>query len=120
MIQLIPIPVDNVIGVRIAGKMEKADIDQTTKAIEDKLTIHKKLNIYVEIESFKGISFEALVADLKFVLPHRHAFNKKAVVSEKRWVEQLVAIGDKWFPSAAVRHFSFDQKDEALKWVLTP
>ena len=117
MIKLVPIPVNNVIGVRIAGKMEKADIDKTTQAIEEKLTVHDKVNIYAEIESFEGISLEALVADIKFAFPHLRDFNKKAVVSEKQWIENLVAIGDKLFPSVEVRHFSFDQKDEALKWV---
>lgn len=117
MIQLIPIPTDNVIGIRMSGKMEKADIEEITKAIEEKLTVHDKVNIYAEIESFEGISLEALVADMTFAFPHLHDFNKKAVVSEKHWIEQLVSIGDKLFPSVEVRHFSFDQKDDALRWV---
>ena len=117
MIELVPIPATNVIGVRIVGKMEKADIDKTTQEIEKKLTVHDKVNIYAEIESFEGITIEALVADVKFAFPHLRDFNKKAVVSEKPWIENLVAIGDKLFPSVEVRHFSFDQKDEALQWV---
>ena len=117
MIQLMPMPVDNVIGVKISGKLEKADIDKTTKAIEEKLTVHGKVNIYAEIESFKGISLDALVADVKFAFPHLRDFHKKAIVSEKHWIEKLVAISDKLFPSAEVRHFTFDQKDDALRWV---
>lgn len=117
MIQIVPMPVDKVIGVRISGKMEKADIEKTAKAIEEKLTVHDKVNIYAEIESFEGISLEALVADIKFAFPHLRDFEKKAVVSEKHWIERLVAIRDKLFPSVEVRHFSFEQKDEALKWV---
>ncbi len=117
MIQLVPMPVDNVIGVRISGKMEKADIDKTAKAIEEKLAVHDKVNIYAEIESFEGISLEALIADIRFAFPHLRDFEKKAIVSEKHWIESLVAIGDKLFPSADVRHFSFDRKDEAIKWV---
>ncbi len=117
MIQLIPMPLDNVVGVRISGKMEKADVEKTVNAIEEKLTVHDKVNIYAEIESFEGISLEALVADIKFALPHLRDFEKKAIVSEKHWIENMVAIGDRLFPSVDVRHFSFDQKDDALKWV---
>jgi hypothetical protein len=117
MMQMLPMPVDHVIGVRISGKIEKSDIETTAKAIEAKLTVHDKVNIYAEIASFDGISLEALVADMKFAFPHLRDFEKKAVVSEKHWVEQLVAIGNKWFPSIEVRHFSCDEKDEALKWV---
>ena len=117
MIQLIPMPMDKVVGVRISGKMEKADIDKVTTAIEAKLKVHGKVNIYAEIESFAGISLDALVADIKFAFPHLRDFDKKAIVSEKHWVERLVTISDRLFPSAEVRHFSFDQKDEALRWV---
>ena len=117
MIQLLPMPIAKVVGVRISGKMEKADIEQVAKTIEAKLAAHDKVSIYAEIESFEGISFEGLVADIKFALPHLHDFDKKAIVSEKRWIEHLVAIGDKLFPSAEVRHFSFDERDEALRWV---
>ncbi len=117
MIELIPLPMDNVIGVRLSGKMEEADIEKTVKAIEEKLTVHDKVNIYAEVESFNGISFDALVADIKFAFPHLRDFEKKAVVSEKHWIKNLVAIGDKLFPSVEVRHFSFDERDEALKWI---
>ena len=55
--------------------------------------------------------------DIRFAFPHLRNFEKKAVVSEKGWVEKLIDIGDKLFPSIEVRHFSFDQKDEAIKWV---
>jgi hypothetical protein len=117
MIKLMPMPVENVIGVKIAGKLDKSDIETTIKAIEAKLTVHVKVNIYAEIDSFDGISLDALVADVKFAFPHLRDFHKKAIVSEKHWIEKLVAIGDKLFPSAEVRHFSFDHKDEALRWV---
>lgn len=117
MIQLIPMPMEHVIGIRVSGKMEKADIVKMTRAMEEKLAIYKKINIYVEVESLHGISLDALMADIKFILPHFRDFDKKAVVSQKHWIEQMVAIGDKWFPRAEIRHFSFDQKDDALRWI---
>ena len=119
MIDLIPIPSDKVVGLRISGRIEKADMEKTIKAIEEKLLAHKKISIYAEIESFEGVSFAALVEDIKFGFPHLKDFEKKAVVSEKQWIEKLATVGDKVFPSIEVRHFSFDQKDEALKWVQT-
>ena len=117
MIELIELQSQNVVGVRVSGKIDKTDIEKTTKAIEDKLAAVDRLRIYVELESFGGISIEALVEDIRFAFPHLRNFEKKAVVSEKGWVEKLIDIGDKLFPSIEVRHFSFDQKDEAIKWV---
>ena len=119
MINMVPMPVDNVIGLRISGKMQKADIDKAAKAIEEKMTVHGKVNIYIEIASFEGISLEALVTDIKFSFPHLLDFEKQAVVSDKHWIEHIVAIGHQLFPSIAIRHFTFDQQNEALKWVLS-
>ena len=119
MIHIVPMPMVNVIGLRFSGTMQKADIDKAAKAIEENLALHAKVNIYAEIASFEGISLEALVADIKFAFPHLRDFEKQAVVSDKHWIENLVAIGHKLFPSTEVRHFTFDQKDEALRWVLS-
>ena len=60
---------------------------------------------------------EALIRDMKFGLPNRHRFDKKALVSRKDWFARLVEIGDKLFPSIEVKHFATDQKDEARQWV---
>ena len=54
------------VGVKIAGKIEHADMNRTIQAIRQKLEQTEKLGIYVVLESFTGISSEALVEDLKY------------------------------------------------------
>lgn len=44
-------------------------------------------------------------------------FEKEAIVSDKRWIETLVKISDKLFPSVEVRYFTFDEQADALAWV---
>ena len=117
MIELIAVPADNVVGIRVAGKIEKADIERVMLAVEKKLASHAKLRIYVEIDRVQGISLEAFLKDLRFGLPHVRDFEKKAVVSDSKWLEIFVALGDKLFPSIEVRHFASTERAQALDWV---
>ena len=117
MLELIPTVHDRVIGLHIRGKIETADFDRAIEEIEKRLKIHPKLRIYAEIESLEGMSPRALWKDLKFTFQHFRNFEKEAVVSEKRWLEQWSDFSNKLFSSVEVKHFHFDQKEEALEWV---
>lgn len=117
MVELMEMKAPNVIGVRISGKIEKADIEKIKKEIDARLAIFKKLRAYVEVKSFEGITLDALAEDLKLAFPLYGGFEKKAVVCDKGWIGKLVGFGDRLFPGVEVRHFSFDRKREALEWV---
>ncbi len=117
MIELIDIPSPRAVGAKISGKIEKSDLDQIIAAIEKKLQKVDKLGIYVELESFGGISFDALADDVKFGLANLNRFDKKAVVSAEEWVEKTAEFVDKIFSGIEIRHFSPEQKEEAKKWV---
>ena len=69
------------------------------------------------MESFGGISFEALIKDLKLGFSHIKEFEKKAVVSDKTWVAKLADWGGQLIPSLEVKHFSIEEKEKALAWV---
>jgi hypothetical protein len=44
-------------------------------------------------------------------------FEKEAIVSDKQWLETMIKLSDKLFPSVEVRYFSFENKADALAWV---
>jgi hypothetical protein len=117
MIELIESGSAKVIAMKIAGKIGKADIEKMIREVEEKFTQNEKLGIYVELESFEGISFEALIQDLAFGLPHIQRFHKKAVVSRKEWMGKIARISDRLFPGMEIRHFPYEEKEEALAWV---
>ena len=60
MIELIETESPNAVGLKIRGKIEKSDIYAVIKAVEEKLEHSDKLGVYVELESFGGISLDAL------------------------------------------------------------
>ncbi|NDV27420.1 STAS/SEC14 domain-containing protein [Desulfovibrio sp. JC010] len=116
MIEIIEIA-PKVLGLKIKGKIREEDMQNMISVCEKKMESEERIAVYVEVVEMGGITFDALIEDLKFALPNLKRFFKKAVVSENKWHEPLIKIGDKLFPSIEVRHFSPEQKDEALKWV---
>jgi hypothetical protein len=117
MIELIDTQSPRAIGIKIAGKIERPDVDKLRKAIDEKLEHTGKLGAYVELESFGGISLDALVEDLKLFIPYLNKFDKKAVVSDEEWVSNIAEIAGKLVPGIEVRHFNQKQKVEAMEWV---
>jgi hypothetical protein len=117
MIELIETGSTKAIGIRISGKIEKADMEKMIKQAEVKFAQNEKLGIYVELESFEGISFEALIQDLKFALPNIKRFHKKAVVSRREWLGKIAEISDRVLPGIEIRHFPLAQKEDAMEWV---
>lgn len=116
MIELLPMQSDRVVGVKIDGTIHKADIEAIERAFIQKFDQFDRVSIYVEVANLGGITLNALVEDLKFGFSNFQRFEKKAVVSEHRWLDQLAAVGDKLFPSLAVKHFSVAEKEAAIAW----
>ncbi len=117
MIEILDMDAPDVIGVRISGKIDKDDIERVIAAARAKFDVAEKLGVYVEMAHFDGISFEALLADLKFAFPNLGRFSKKAVVSDQGWAETASIIGNRLFPHVEIRHFSPDRAGEARDWI---
>ncbi len=116
-IKLIPHKPDKIVGLNIDGKIEAKDIDLVVKSIEQKLKLGGKLRIYAEVNNWSGMSLEAFIKDFKFSLQHLQDFDKEAIVSDRRWLESLAALGNTLFSSIEVKHFTFADKDKALEWI---
>ena len=120
MIEIIPFEESNIIGFRLDGKIDDESFNQTVTGIQAALENNQKIRIYAEVEKLGGMSletfFENLKAKIEF-LGELEKFEREAVVSDKSWVETLVKISDKLFPSVDVKHFSFDEKNDALAWI---
>ena len=117
MVKIIDFENDKVIGMSIDGKIEAGDIELIASLCEEKFNKADKLSIYVEMESFKGLSIEAFFKDLKFAIKNFSKFDKKAVVTDKAWMQKLGNFSDKLFGSIEIKVFPFEEKEEAMNWV---
>ena len=86
MIELIDISSPRAVGAKISGKIEKPDLDQVIAAIEQKLLRVDKIGIYLELESFGGISFRNINGDKIIVLIGIGHFNR---INALRFLIQL-------------------------------
>lgn len=79
---------------------------------------HGKLHgLMIYIESFPGWdNFAGLVGHMQFVKDHHHHIDKVATVTDGGILSALPGIADH-FIKAEVRHFDFEEKDNALKWL---
>lgn len=101
------------------GKLSESDFKTAAETIDPYIEKVGKLNgIIIQVESFPGWdSFSALVTHLKFVREHHKqisyvAFVTNSVVGK---LAEHIAIH---FVSAKVKKFSFDELDDAKKWIL--
>lgn len=110
-------PNQAVIGVVLDTKLQKEDILALDIVVKKKLEKFTGIGVYVEMESFKGMTFAAFVEDLKAFFPKIKNFKKKAVVSPKSTLTEIGGIVAKFFPFIEYKHFLPEQKEEAKTWV---
>ncbi|MCL4243854.1 MAG: STAS/SEC14 domain-containing protein [Candidatus Dadabacteria bacterium] len=117
MIEIIPFEEGNIIGFRLKGKLEDSEFDDIVRILEERLKLHKKLRVYAEVEEFKGMSVNSFMKDIHYGLKHWRDFDKEAVVSDKGWLRVWAEIAGSIIPGVEVKHFSFDEKEEAKEWI---
>jgi len=57
-----------------------------------------------------------LIGHFRFIRDHHHAIDKIALVTDAKIAEIFPAIANH-FVKADVRHFDFDDYDEAIAWI---
>lgn len=118
-VQLITHRPDNIIGLDIDGWIDAEDIDRITKLIEPRLKQGERLRIYAEVNNWSGMSLGAFVKDLRFSLKHLQDFDKEAIVSDRKWLQALTAVSNTLFSGIEVKHFTLDEKEQALEWIIS-
>ncbi|MBL1433818.1 MAG: STAS/SEC14 domain-containing protein [Gammaproteobacteria bacterium] len=117
MLRPIDISIDNAVAFSAADKIVLEDIDVAINVISNKLRDYDELSLYIEVESFKGIALGALMRDIKFAIPNYNRFTKKAVVTNKPWLQKVISVSNKLFPRIEIRHFDSHQKFQAKTWL---
>jgi hypothetical protein len=117
MIDFIDMEAENVVGMKVDGKIEDQEFDAVVALFEKKMQHNDRVRLYIEMESFKGFSPKTFLKDLKFGLENWDRFDKEAVVTEQKWVQKLADIGGKVFSNIEVKAFSFDEREQAKVWI---
>ncbi|MBP0028846.1 STAS/SEC14 domain-containing protein [Roseofilum sp. Guam] len=118
MLTLIALDRPSVVAMSIEGKIEREDIEKISQAIEEKLQHSPHLQAYVEVKQLGWITPDALLEDLKIGFNHFKDFDKKAVVCDAKWINSLLPLARRLFPSLEVACFGWSEQEQARQWIL--
>jgi len=120
MIKILEMQSPNVLGIKASGRIEKEDIDAVIPAMKEKVAASNKINLYVEVESFTGMSIEAVIEKFHYALFSISHIKKEAVVTDISWMTTMLDVAAKLYhvyPGIDVKHFPTEKKGEALQWI---
>ena len=110
---------DDVVGIRVKGKVTADDIERAIGRIESKLKQHEQVSFIAEIEALSGVSPGALLKDITYGLQqlvHLDRFYRAAVVTDKRWIRAAVKLEARILPSVEVKAFYRAEREAAYAW----
>lgn len=119
MYTVLPESDGNVLGLEIAGKIDIEQERELISKVEAILAEHDKISLLVVVNKGVSASFEAAVADLKWLVTNIKKLEKIAIVADNTLLEhltnidakfaKLVGIGEKYFPT--------NELDAAWQWI---
>jgi hypothetical protein len=119
MIELLADMPKGVTGVRVSGRLGGDELRELKPTIEDMLKTDEIRIVEVIAPDYEGFGPGGLFEDLKIgvstVWPHRAAFKRIAVVSDKAWVAHtLHAVA--WLIPGEFQVFKLDELNKAKEW----
>lgn len=121
MIQKIDLEQNNVLGLRLKGKLDHETATAFMDELKSEYESVKHFRLYLEMDHIDDVEFSAIWESLKFLVSHFGEYRSKleriAVVSDERWVRRAAEIENKLLPGITEKAFSFADKDIARDWI---
>jgi len=108
---------ENILTMRLSGKLTKEDYERLVPEIERTMKAHDKIRILVELDDFHGWTAAAAWEDTKFGMHHFSDIERIAIVGEAAW-EKGMALLVKPFTKAKVKYFDASQMAAAKTWIM--
>ena len=118
---MLNIELDESMGIAIVrpdGALSENDFDVISSVIDPYLDKHEKLaGLIISTETFPGwASFASFLKHFKFVKGHHKSLSHVALVTDSEMGNVAEKIAGH-FVSAKIKHFPYDQIDEAKNWI---
>lgn len=111
---------EDVIAVRIAGKITGADLDTVMNRLEETMRRYDKVHVFVEMSAIDAVEIAALPSYTARALPlfgKLSHFGRVAVVADQAWIRIATRVESAILPFISYRVFLPPQRDVALAWV---
>lgn len=108
---------DRVVAVEINGELTAEDMKSLIDRFHSVVDRGEKVLLFVDMQGYEGWEFGVATEKLKNIGMLWKAFERYAIVGDKRWMEIWVKIVDPLTPQE-IRHFTPNQSDNAWAWLL--
>jgi hypothetical protein len=116
MIEQLPGPANNIIRVRVSGKLQDEDFTELISLVDAAVPNQGKIRLLIEFHDFHGWDRHALWDDLKFHATHSSGIERIAYVGDQAWEKWMVSMA-KAFPGPIIRYFDASEMDAVRVWL---
>lgn len=108
---------NNVIGIKVKGKLLDKDYEELNQWLDDIKKNHDDIYMLCFLEDFHGWGeLSAVWDDFKLGMNHRKDIKRCAMVGDKTWQKWGTTLGD-WFMQGEVKYFDHAELEKAWEWV---
>ncbi len=103
------------------SSLQQKDFEALTKDIDEYIKAHSSVNgIIIHARSFPGWeNIGAFMHHFRFVKDHHKKVKRVAVLTNSLFLTVMPSIA-KLFVSPSIKHFGYDQVDDAKQWIKEP
>jgi len=117
MIEILPQSTGNVVAVRVNGKLVHEDYQQFIPQLEQVLAQYGSLRCYCEMTNFEGVTWQAMLDEMKFDVQHCNQIERCAIVTDASWSQWVTKFSQLVFHNAQIETFPLNETEEAWNWV---
>jgi len=117
MFEFMDLTKDNVIAIRISGKIEAKDYEKLTPVIEKTEREGKPVRLFLRLEDVEGMTGLAILKDIAAYFKHIKHIERVAVVGEGDLQEDVMAKLASPFVKADVKYFPVEKQVIAEDWI---
>jgi hypothetical protein len=117
MIEVLPQSTGNIVALRVNGKLVHKDYQKFIPQLEDIIEQYGSMRCYCEMTNFEGITWQAMMDEMKFDVKHCNQIERCAIVSDSAWNQWMTDFTKMIFHNAQIECFTSNQTEEAWNWV---
>ena len=113
---------DDVIALVVSEKIIGADLDAIMDRLDEAMSKHDRVHVFVETRSIDGIELSSLPSYMARAMPlfgKLGRFGRVAVVADQVWIRVGTRLESALLPNIRYRTYMPEERDEALAWVLS-
>lgn len=116
MYHILPESEGNLIAIRVEGIMRAEDYKTLLPFIETAIREQGTIRILSDLRNLKSVEFRGIFNTLPYAFKYRSKVEKKAVITDMRWIYILTKLSSPFF-TTQVRCFPSSEVNKAWAWI---